>query len=69
MDLLLKQMESLGAVENVPGGYYLTRHLDNAFRNVVYSGKKPIDVMYDYVYKINSELTAKRKEFGLSIAQ
>lgn len=67
--LLREQMQSLSAVENVPGGYYLTRHIDNAFRNVVYNGKKPMDVMYDYVHKINRELTVKREEFGLSIAQ
>lgn len=59
------QLESVSAVEQVPGGYYLTRNLDNAFRNAVYYDKKAMDVMFDYVYKINNELTAKRKELGL----
>ena len=64
--VLKKQMQSLTAVEQVPGGYFLTRHLDNAFRNVVYNGKKPMDMMFDYVYKINRELADKRAEFGLT---
>ena len=64
-EILARQMQSLSALEQVPGGYFLTRHLDNAFRAVVYKGKKPMDVLYDYVYKIDRELAEKRKEFGL----
>jgi len=67
MKVLQTQMQSLTAIENVPGGYFLSRNLNNAFRAVVYKGKLPTDVMYDYNYKINSELTSKRKEFGLSV--
>lgn len=68
MQVLLTQMESLDAVEPVPGGYFLTRHLDNAFRAVVYRQKRPMDTLFDYVYKIDQELTEKRREFGLSTA-
>lgn len=63
--VLLEQRNQLVAVEPVPGGYYLSRHLTNAFRNVVYNSKRPLDVMYDYVEKINGEITKKRQEFGL----
>ena len=63
---ILKQLESTSAIEQVPGGYYLARNLDNAFRNAVYYNKKPMDVMFDYVYKINGELTEKRKELGIT---
>lgn len=63
-----KQLKTISAIEQVPGGYYLTRNLDNAFRNAVYYDKKPMDVMFDYVYKINAELTDKRKELGLTVA-
>ena len=52
----------------MPGGYYLSRNLDNAFRNAVYYNKKAMDVMFDYVHKINNELTDKRKELGLNVA-
>ncbi len=66
--LLNTQLKEVSAIEQVPGGYYLTRNLDNAFRNVVYHDKKPMDVMFDYVYKINGELTDKRDELGLPTA-
>ena len=46
----------------------MTRHLDNAFRNVVYNAKDPMDMLFDYVYKIDRELTEKRQEFGLPVA-
>ncbi len=68
LSMLSRQLESISAIEQVPGGYYLTRNLDNAFRNAVYYDKKPMDVMFDYVYKINGELTDKRKELGLPTA-
>lgn len=68
LTLLNRQLEEVSAIEQVPGGYYLTRNLDNAFRNVVYHDKKPMDVMFDYVYKINTELTDKRSELGLTTA-
>ena len=69
LNSIFKQLESVSAIEQVPGGYYLTRNLDNAFRNVVYHDKKPMDVMFDYVYKINTELTDKRQELGLDTLQ
>ena len=63
--MIIEQKRQLSAVEPVPGGYYLSRNLDNAFRNVVYHGMSPTDAMYEYTYEINSELTKKRLEFGL----
>jgi len=68
LEKITQQLEAISAVEQVPGGYYLTRNLDNAFRNAVYYDKKPMDVMFDYVYKINGELNDKRKELGLDTA-
>lgn len=63
--VIKEQKSSLSAVEPMPGGYYLERNLNNAFRSVVYKGASPTDAMYEYTYKINSEFTKKRKEFGL----
>lgn len=68
LKVILQQLETVSAVEQVPGGYYLSRNLDNAFRNAVYYNKKAMDVMFDYVHKINNELTDKRKELGLNVA-
>ncbi len=60
-----KQAEDLTAVENVPGSYFLSRNITNAFRAVVYKGVDPTDALYDYTYKINQELSKKREEFGI----
>ena len=64
-ELFSKQMQNLTAVENVPGSYFLSRNITNAFRAVVYKDTDPTDALYDYTDKINRELTQKRKEFGL----
>lgn len=64
-EIFSKQMNELTAVENVPGSYFLSRNITNAFRAVVYKSVDPTDALYDYTYKINQELTQKRKEFGL----
>ncbi len=54
------------AVPQVPGSYYLTRHLNNAFRAVVISGEDMRDTLSDYNVTINEELETKRKEFKLN---
>ncbi len=64
-DLINAQREHLTAIEPVPGGYYLTRNITNAFRNVVYNGMSPTDAMFEYTHKINAEIDKKREEFGL----
>ena len=64
-EIFSKQMQNLTAVENVPGSYFLSRNITNAFRAVVYKDTDPTDALYDYTDKINRELTQKRKEFGL----
>lgn len=60
-----RQMKNLTAVENVPGSYFLSRNVTNAFRAVVYKDVDPTDALYDYTDKINRELVQKRQEFGL----
>lgn len=64
--VLKAQMQWGRGVEQVPGGYFTGRHLDNAFRKVVISKEDPKETLFDYIYTINQELAGKRKEFGLS---
>lgn len=66
---LEKQQQSLRAVEEVPGGYYTSWHVENAFRAVVLSGEDPREAMLDYVRVINEEITVKRKELGLTVRE
>ena len=59
------QSKYVKEVSEVLGGYYLSRGLDNAFRDVVYEGKNAKEALTLYNKQINSEIKRKRKEFGL----
>lgn len=62
---LMDQWEDAQGIPEVPGSYYTPRHLNNAFRRVVYNGENARETLLDYVRDINDELTSKRQEFGL----
>lgn len=64
---LKQQWEWVKGNPEVPGGYFTPRHLDNAFRKVIFGGEDTRETLLDYVRVINEEITAKRKEFGLDI--
>lgn len=68
-DSLMKQWEWLKGNPEVPGGYFTPRHIDNAFRRVVYQKEDPRETILDYVRIINEELEKKRLEFGLPTVQ
>jgi len=59
------QRESVRGIPEVPGGYFTGRHLENAFREVVFEGFNPRDTLLDYVEVMNEEIRSKRREFGL----
>ncbi len=61
------QWPSVRGIPEYPGGYFLGRHLDNAFRRVVFRGDDPRETLLDYVDVINDEIWLKRKEFGLEL--
>lgn len=50
---------------DVPGGYSLSRHLQNAFYEVYTDGREAKETIENYVRTINEEITIKRKEFDL----
>jgi len=49
----------------VPGGYFVSRHITNAARRILNEGQDTRETMLDYTLTINDELIKKRKEFGL----
>lgn len=49
----------------VPGGYFTSRHLINAWNSVVINAEKPREVLREAVKDINKELNNKIEEFGL----
>lgn len=59
------QRESVRGIPEVPGGYFTGRHLENAFREVVFEGFNPRDTLLDYIEVMNEEIRSKRREFGL----
>lgn len=65
IDLLTEQWAHVKGVPEVPGGYMMGRHLDNAFRRVVFDHMPAREVLLDYDLVINDEISVKRAEFGL----
>lgn len=63
---LTNQLESVRGIPEVPGGYFTSRHFNNAFRAVVYDAGDAQETLLEYVGIMNDEITKKRKEFGLS---
>ena len=69
-DIISAQADWAVGVEEVPGGYYTARHINNAFRSVVIEtpgreGAEPREAILQYSKIINDELSEKRREFGL----
>ncbi|MDC0559118.1 extracellular solute-binding protein, partial [Candidatus Izimaplasma bacterium] len=62
---LEEQWDWVKGIPEVPGGYMVGRHLDNAFRLVLEDSSNPRETIYDYVQIINDEIEKKRREFGL----
>lgn len=62
---LESQWKWVRGIQQVPGGYFTGRHLDNAFRKVVNANENPREAFSDYILYINDEIDIKRKEFNL----
>lgn len=64
---LNKQREEAKSIEQVPGGYFLNRHINNIFRKIINEDADVRETVNEYTEIINDELTKKRKEFGLEV--
>ena len=60
--------ETVGVPE-VPGSYYTPRHIVNGTRKVINEQDDARETLIDYTRKINEELTRKRQEFNLPVAE
>ncbi|HZG85822.1 extracellular solute-binding protein [Paenibacillus sp.] len=63
---LLEQWRHVKEIPELPGGYYTSRNIDNAFRSVVFSMENPREALFAWNKQINEELLRKRYEFGVS---
>ena len=66
--VLEKALADGRCVQEIPGGYFTSRHINNAFRAVVLQQADVKDTLLDYVETINREIIKKRQEFGLDVA-
>jgi ABC-type glycerol-3-phosphate transport system substrate-binding protein len=65
MAVLREQRSWTVGTPEVPGGYYVNRHITNAVRRILNEGEDTRETLLDYSLTINDELIKKRKEFGL----
>ncbi len=64
--MLKEQRKSVIELPEIPGSYYVSRSIDNAFRSVLYDGKNPREIFIKENRAINREIKRKRSELGLS---
>ncbi|MDR0302262.1 MAG: extracellular solute-binding protein [Treponema sp.] len=65
MAVLDEQRSWTVGTPEVPGGYFVSRHITNAVRRILNEGMDTRETLLDYTITINDELIKKRKEFGL----
>jgi ABC-type glycerol-3-phosphate transport system substrate-binding protein len=65
MAVLREQRSWTVGTPEVPGGYFVSRHIINAVRRILNKGEDTRETLLDYSITINDELIKKRKEFGL----
>ena len=65
---LMSQFNNLSAVREYPGGYIIGRYVSFAFLAVYNEQADPVDSLQSYTVEINKELTRKRKEFNMKVA-
>lgn len=62
---LKEQWAWVEGTPEVPGGYLMARHINNAFRKIVYDDDDLRETLGEYKVIIDKELTLKREEYGL----
>ncbi len=62
---LLAQWKNLREVEEVAGGYYTARMIDQAYWNVVNNGKNSKDMLIEWTANGDAEIARKRKQYNL----
>lgn len=63
--VLKEQWKSVTDVPQIPGNYFVSRCLTNAFRTVMDEKGNPVRVLNSFNKDMNSEITRKRQEFKL----
>lgn len=61
--LLMTQWQDVVVLKETPGGYTITRNLNNAFRRTIYDDENPVDMLNKYNQMMDKELERKFNEF------
>jgi len=67
LNTLMYQKQFVKEIPEVPGGYYTSRSIDNAFRNVLFRGRNVRDAIYEQIIIADEEIARKRLEFGIDV--
>ena len=67
-EVLLEQWDDVQEIEEIPGSYYTSRCIDNAFRAVVYDRETPRTALEREIRNIDRELKRKREELKEKVA-
>lgn len=62
--LLLEQWVNVVEVPEIPGGYYVSRNIDNAFRQVFYNGENARDTLNYWMNAVDEELARKQLQLA-----
>lgn len=65
MKAIEEQWESVKVMPNIPGGYYIARNLENAFKATAMNGKNYRESLTYWAEEINKEISRKREQYGL----
>ena len=65
LENIFAQYNNLATIEEMPGGYIITRYVEFAFLDALNNNADPVEALLGYVDDINKEITRKRKEFDL----
>lgn len=63
--MLSEQWDQVKEIPELPGGYYTSRNIDNAFREVVFQMGNARESLFYWNKDINEEIKRKRYEFGV----
>ena len=64
LEILLKQREWIVEVPEVPGSYYVSRSVDQAFWNVYNNENTPKDALTKWALESNNEIKRKIAEYS-----
>lgn len=65
LDALLSQWDQLTEVEEIPGGYYTARVIEQAYWNVVNNKKNVKDMLVEWAAVADEEIARKRHQYHL----